>query len=98
MLHSRARLLKVTLYLFISLPGRILNRFSKDVGLIDEVLPLNAFDFLQVMFHLFFKYVNINYFRVIFLIATFSEMNSLYKDKNIKEKKKKKKKENKFIA
>ena len=44
------------------------------------------------MFHLFFKYVNINYFRAIFLIATFSEIINLYKDKNIKEKKKKKKK------
>ena len=28
--------------------GRVLNRFSKDVGLIDELLPFTAFDFLQV--------------------------------------------------
>ena len=30
------------------LTGRILNRFSKDMGLLDENLPLVMFDFIQV--------------------------------------------------
>lgn len=28
--------------------GRLMNRFSKDVGNIDDTLPLTLFDFLQV--------------------------------------------------
>ena len=31
--------------------GRILNRFSKDMGLLDENLPLVMFDFIQVTIH-----------------------------------------------
>lgn len=30
--------------------GRILNRFSKDMGLIDDILPANGMDFLQCFF------------------------------------------------
>ena len=29
-------------------PGRILNRFSKDIGQLDEILPLTMYDFLAV--------------------------------------------------
>lgn len=29
--------------------GRILNRFSKDMGQMDELLPLTWFDFIQVL-------------------------------------------------
>ena len=28
--------------------GRIMNRFSKDIGNLDDVLPVTMFDFLQV--------------------------------------------------
>ncbi len=28
--------------------GRIINRFSKDIGNLDDALPVNLFDFLQV--------------------------------------------------
>ena len=38
-----------TLYSFNYLElGRILNRFTKDVAIMDDNLPLNVFDFLQV--------------------------------------------------
>lgn len=40
---------KTSIYFFDANPvGRILNRFSKDIGLIDDSLPLAYFDFLQV--------------------------------------------------
>ena len=32
------------------LAGRILNRFSKDIGHMDDLLPLTFLDFIQVMF------------------------------------------------
>ena len=32
------------------LAGRILNRFSKDIGHMDELLPLIFLDFIQVMY------------------------------------------------
>jgi hypothetical protein len=32
----------------VSSPGRILNRFTKDVAVVDETLPMTLFDFLQV--------------------------------------------------
>ena len=32
------------------LAGRILNRFSKDIGHMDDLLPLTYLDFIQVMF------------------------------------------------
>ena len=36
-----------------SLSGRILNRFTKDILILDEYLPWTFFDFLQVIVHLF---------------------------------------------
>ena len=33
------------------LAGRILNRFSKDIGHMDDLLPLTFLDFIQVMFN-----------------------------------------------
>ena len=40
---------KIIICMFASfIAGRVLNRFSKDLGQIDEVLPLTLFDFLQV--------------------------------------------------
>ena len=35
---------------FILLVGRILNRFTKDISVIDENLPVSLFDYLQVGF------------------------------------------------
>ena len=34
--------------LFCFLTGRVLNRFSKDIGHIDDLLPITMNDFLQV--------------------------------------------------
>ncbi|XP_054158561.1 ATP-binding cassette sub-family C member 4-like, partial [Oppia nitens] len=48
-LHKRLfqTLLRAPIHLFEHLPaGRILNRFSKDIGSIDEQLPSTAFDFI----------------------------------------------------
>ena len=30
--------------------GRIMNRFSKDIGLLDEQIPWAVYDFLEVFF------------------------------------------------
>lgn len=35
-------------YYFV--PGRILNRFTKDIAVIDEQLPWTRFDFIEVNF------------------------------------------------
>jgi ABC-type multidrug transport system fused ATPase/permease subunit len=42
--------------------GRIMNRFSKDIGSLDDVLPITLFDFLQVII-IFKKYYNHNNIR-----------------------------------
>lgn len=50
-LHNRmfANVLKAPMSFFDSNPsGRILNRFSKDVGAVDEVLPKCALDTVQI--------------------------------------------------
>jgi hypothetical protein len=46
------------------LPGRILNRFSKDMGSIDELLPSAMIDALQVEFSNFqgYSYIEENIF------------------------------------
>lgn len=43
-------LLKVIAFLkiFICITGGIINRFSKDVAILDDFLPLTIFDFIQV--------------------------------------------------
>ena len=33
---------------FLYILGRILNRFSKDIGQLDEILPITMYDFLTV--------------------------------------------------
>ncbi|KAJ8920723.1 hypothetical protein NQ315_004862 [Exocentrus adspersus] len=38
-------------FFYINPSGRILNRFSKDIGLIDEVLPVTILDAFQVLFN-----------------------------------------------
>ena len=41
-------LIKSYSYKIIELVGRVLNRFSKDMGLIDNVLPYQFYDFITV--------------------------------------------------
>ena len=41
----------VFLYLFFFVLGRILNRFSKDIGMIDDMMPMILCDVLQVSQH-----------------------------------------------
>ncbi len=36
--------------------GRIMNRFSKDIGNLDDVLPVTLFDFLQVLQRISFNF------------------------------------------
>ena len=36
-------------FYFIHLAGRILNRFSKDMSLVDDILSFTFFDFCQVI-------------------------------------------------
>ncbi|XP_077987383.1 ATP-binding cassette sub-family C member 4-like [Glandiceps talaboti] len=50
-LHNRmfAAIVRTPIYFFDTNPvGRILNRFSRDTGYMDEVLPWNIFSFVQV--------------------------------------------------
>lgn len=57
-LHNRmfSKIVYATMWFFNNNPsGRILNRFSKDIGAVDEVLPLNAADTFQVK--MFSKYI-----------------------------------------
>lgn len=35
--------------------GRLMNRFAKDVGNVDDVLPLTVFDFFQVINLIYFE-------------------------------------------
>lgn len=51
MLHKEmfSKVIYTNMWFFICNPsGRILNRFSKDIGTVDDVLPLNAADTFQV--------------------------------------------------
>lgn len=46
-------IIRATMYFFSSNPsGRILNRFSKDMGQIDEILPSTMMDFFQIFLSL----------------------------------------------
>lgn len=50
-LHNEmfSKIVYATMWFFNNNPsGRILNRFSKDIGAVDEVLPLNMADTFQV--------------------------------------------------
>ncbi|XP_077987994.1 ATP-binding cassette sub-family C member 4-like isoform X1 [Glandiceps talaboti] len=54
-LHNRmfAAIIRTTIYFFDTNPvGRILNRFSRDIGYMDEVLPLSLFYFVQIGFQI----------------------------------------------
>ncbi|CAF1563220.1 unnamed protein product, partial [Didymodactylos carnosus] len=43
------RIIHCPIYFFDNIPvGRILSRFTKDVAIMDELLPISLFDFLQV--------------------------------------------------
>ena len=46
-------------YFIFSLTGRILNRFSKDMSLVDDMLSFTFFDFVQVIFYNFSLYVKV---------------------------------------
>lgn len=78
-LHKKmfSRLLKVPIRFFVWNPsGRILNRFSKDLGAIDEMLPQNACFTFPVFLNFLGSLVMIlisNYFMIlpIFLIGLF---------------------------
>ncbi|CAF1585142.1 unnamed protein product, partial [Adineta steineri] len=53
-LHNKMfrRLIRCPIQFFDLNPvGRILNRFAKDVAIMDDTLPLNMFDFLQCLFY-----------------------------------------------
>ena len=42
----------VTIHVIPSVVGRILNRFSKDIGMIDDMMPMILCDVLQVQYKL----------------------------------------------
>lgn len=54
---------KVCCSYFYYFPGRILNRFSKDMGAIDEVLPAAMIDSLQVRSKISVPSVSVNFGR-----------------------------------
>lgn len=62
---------RATMYFFNTNPsGRILNRFSKDMGQVDEILPSVMIDVIQIFLQLFgiiIVVATINYY---FLIPT----------------------------
>ena len=39
---------KYVIFFYFAFAGRILNRFSKDIGFLDDLLPKTFFDALQV--------------------------------------------------
>lgn len=44
-----SKIVYASMYFFNTNPsGRILNRFSKDTGAVDEILPMTALDVMQV--------------------------------------------------
>ena len=61
-LHKRLffRLLRAPMYIFDNNPvGRILNRFTRDLGIIDEQLPLCAYD-LNLVINMNLSIINMN--------------------------------------
>lgn len=62
---------KATMYFFNTNPsGRILNRFSKDLGQIDEILPSIMIDVIQIFLSLFGIIVVISLVNPLILIPT----------------------------
>ena len=65
------KLLKVEPRFFDVNPrGRILNRFSKDVGSIDEALPVTLFDTMRLLWHTFGVFLLVIYVSPFVGIAT----------------------------
>ncbi len=47
--------------------GRIINRFSNDIGNIDDLLPLTMFETIQVIKKVFFSQIsNLNLYAMVF--------------------------------
>lgn len=60
------------MYFFNTNPsGRILNRFSKDMGQIDEILPAVMIDVLQIFLSLFGIVIVIAVVNPLYLVPTF---------------------------
>ena len=52
---------------FHLLTGRILNRFSKDVGFLDDLLPYIFCEFILVMIIIIFKNLSMKFFSPVLL-------------------------------
>lgn len=73
-LHDRmfGSILRSTMRFFDTNPsGRILNRFSKDMGAIDEYLPKAIMDFIQIALVMFGILIVITVINPILLVAVF---------------------------
>eukprot|EP00102_Acyrthosiphon_pisum_P018651 XP_016655861.1 PREDICTED: probable multidrug resistance-associated protein lethal(2)03659 isoform X2 [Acyrthosiphon pisum] len=63
---------RATMYFFnTNSSGRILNRFTKDVGAIDEILPLPLLDFVTIALQLIGTLVVVGIINIYLLIPTF---------------------------
>ncbi|KAL4089621.1 hypothetical protein QTP88_024632 [Uroleucon formosanum] len=63
---------RATMYFFnTNSSGRILNRFTKDIGAIDEILPLPLLDFVHIALQLIGTLVVVGIINIYLLIPTF---------------------------